>query len=64
VPEARRVGPAGDEADDLAAGWDQVVPADVLFDPRAQRRGVHRRMLAAWRRAPRRSDHQAKMSER
>ena len=31
VPEARRVGPAGDEARDLASGRDQLMPADVRF---------------------------------
>ena len=41
VPEARRVGAARDEAADLAPRLDQVVPADVLFDPRAQRCSVH-----------------------
>ena len=41
VPEAGRVRTAGDEAADLGAGLDQVMPADVLFDPCAQQRGFH-----------------------
>ena len=36
VPEAGRVGPAGDERDHLAARGNQVVPADVLLDPGTQ----------------------------
>ena len=32
VPEAGRVGAAGDEAGDLAARRDQLVPADVGLD--------------------------------
>jgi hypothetical protein len=32
VPEAGRVGAAGDEARDLAPRGDQVVPPDVRFD--------------------------------
>ncbi len=47
VPEAGRVGAAGDEAVDGAAGRDQVVPADVLFDPRAERSGVHGAIVGA-----------------
>jgi hypothetical protein len=35
MEEAEGVGAAGDEADDLAAGRDQVVPADVLLGARA-----------------------------
>ena len=35
VPERGRVGAAGDEAGHVAAGRDQVVPADVLLDARA-----------------------------
>jgi hypothetical protein len=34
VPERRRVGTAGDERDDLPAGRDQLVSADVLLDAR------------------------------
>ena len=36
VPEAGRVGPAGDEREHLAAGRNQVVTADLLLDPRTQ----------------------------
>jgi hypothetical protein len=32
VVQARRVGAARDQAEDLAAGVDQPVPADVRFD--------------------------------
>ena len=41
VPEAGGVRTAGDEARHLAAGRDQVVPADVLLDAHAQLRSVH-----------------------
>ena len=37
VPETGRVGAARDEAGHVAARRDQVVPADQLLDPRAQR---------------------------
>ena len=37
VPEAGRVGAAGDECRHVAAGRNQLVPADVLLDPRSQR---------------------------
>jgi hypothetical protein len=36
VEEAGRVGAAGDEAEDVAAGRDQAVAADVRFDPLEQ----------------------------
>ena len=36
VPEARRVGPARDEARGLASGRDQIVAADVPLDARAK----------------------------
>ena len=39
VPQAGRVSSPGDEAADLAARLDQVIPADVLFDPCAQHGG-------------------------
>ena len=54
VPEAGRVGAAGDETADVAARLDQVVPADVLFDPCAQhgRNSRLRRRAAARRRSP------------
>ena len=41
VPEARRVGAARDETGDVAAGRDQLVPADVLLDPGPERLDVH-----------------------
>ncbi len=41
VPEAGRVGAAGDETADLSAGLDQAVPADVLLDPHPEGRRVH-----------------------
>ena len=41
VPERRGVGAAGDEARHRPAGRDQVVPADVPLDARAERGGVH-----------------------
>src|SRR5439155_348441 len=50
VPEAGRVGAAGDEAADLAARLDQLVPADQLLDPRAQGRRLHRSMVRRGRR--------------
>src|SRR5688572_865113 len=53
VPEAGRVGAARDEARHLAAGGDQVVPADVLLDARAERGGVH--MVSLGARTPYRS---------
>ncbi|HEV7640298.1 MAG TPA: hypothetical protein VGO39_05505, partial [Gaiellaceae bacterium] len=33
MEQARRVRTAGDEAQHIATGLDQVVPADVRFDP-------------------------------
>ena len=41
MPEAGRVRTSGDEAHDLPVRRDEVVPADVLFDPRPQRSGFH-----------------------
>ena len=41
VPQAGRVGAAGDEAENVTAGRDQLVPADVHLDARAQRAHVH-----------------------
>ena len=41
VPETGRVGAARDEAADLAAGLDQVVLPDVVFDSCPQRLDVH-----------------------
>jgi hypothetical protein len=41
MPQAAGVGATRDEAEDLAARRDEVVPADVLLDPRTERRGLH-----------------------
>src|SRR5581483_3848099 len=40
MEEARRVGAPGDEAEDLAAGLDQLVAADVALDPLEDLQGV------------------------
>jgi len=39
VVQARRIGAARDEAEGLAAGLDQPVPADVVFDAREEIQG-------------------------
>ena len=41
VPETGRIGAARDEAANPTARRDEPVPADVLLDPRTQRRRVH-----------------------
>ena len=41
MPQACRVRPTGDEAHDLPVRRDELVSAGVLFDPRAQRSGLH-----------------------
>jgi hypothetical protein len=45
MPEARRVRATGDEAHDLPVRRDEVVPADVLLDSRAQRSRVHPKIV-------------------
>ena len=45
MPEACRVRATGDQADNVPARRDEVVPADVLFDPRPKRSGVHEPIL-------------------
>ena len=47
VPEAGRVGAAGDEARDRATGLDQLVRTDVPLDPIAQLPGRHRGIVTA-----------------
>ena len=41
MPEARGVWTARDEAENVAAGRDQVMPADVLLDASPERPGIH-----------------------
>jgi hypothetical protein len=41
MPETGRVGASGDETADLAAGLDQLVPANVLLDLLPQRQWLH-----------------------
>ena len=45
MPEACRVQATGDEADNVPARRNEVVPADVLFDPCAKRSSVHEPIL-------------------
>src|SRR4029079_10900257 len=45
MPEACRVGATGDQADNVPARRNEIVPADVLFDPRPKRSGVHEPIL-------------------
>ena len=45
VPEARRVGTAGDQTGHLAAGRDQLVPADVRLDSLPKRPSFHGQKL-------------------
>jgi hypothetical protein len=45
VPEAGRIRPGGDEADDLAARRDQVSRANVALDPLAKLRRIHSRSV-------------------
>jgi hypothetical protein len=41
MPEACRVRATGDEAHDLPARRDEVLPADMILDSRAQRSALH-----------------------
>ncbi len=45
MPEARGVRATGDQADNVPARRNEVVPADVLFHPSAKRSGVHEPIL-------------------
>jgi hypothetical protein len=47
VPETRRVGASGNEADDLSPGRDELVPAHVLLDARPELGRLHRGILGA-----------------
>src|SRR5918996_2621702 len=47
MPEARRVGAPRDQAEHLAAGRNELVPADVLFDPRTENAGVHEQIVGS-----------------
>ena len=47
VPQARRVGAAGNEAGYGSAGRDEAMPANVLLDPRAKLGCVHAVIVAA-----------------
>jgi len=47
MPHAGRVRAAGDEAADLPARGDQILAADVLFDPRSQRSALHTEIVTA-----------------
>ena len=44
MPEARRVQATRHQAEHVAAGGNEVVPADVLLDPRTEKAGVHERV--------------------
>jgi hypothetical protein len=41
MPEARRVRATGDEAHDLAARRDELLPANMVFDSLAKRSALH-----------------------
>jgi hypothetical protein len=45
MPEAGRVRATRNQAEHVAAGGNEVVPADVLFDPRTENAGVHERIV-------------------
>jgi hypothetical protein len=47
MPDARRVRARRNEADDVPAGGDEVVPADVLLDARSERSAVHAEIVAS-----------------
>jgi hypothetical protein len=45
MPEARRVRATRHEAKNVAPRRNEVVPADVLLDPRTENAGVHERIV-------------------
>src|SRR5919109_683782 len=47
MPKAGRVRATRDEAEHVAAGRNEVVPADVLLDPRTENAGVHERIVGS-----------------
>jgi hypothetical protein len=47
MPKAGRVRATRDQAQHVAAGRNEVVPADVLLDPRTENAGVHERIVGS-----------------